>query len=222
MPFLGSGRGLTAVAAMLVASLVALPAHAQTLDTGNTAWMLTSTTLVLLMTIPGFALFYGSMVRRKNVLATAMQSFAAACLMTVLWMVRGYSLAFSDGGTFNNYIGGLLNVFLADLTKDALSGTIPESVFITFQMPFAIITPALICGAFADRMKFSALLWFLGIWMLVVYAPVCHWVWGGNFLANEGVLDFASDTVVHINSGVARLVAAIVLGRRRSARVDVR
>lgn len=220
MPSLPSRQTLSFAAATLIASLIALPAHAQTLDTGDTAWMLTSTALVLLMTIPGLALFYGGMVRRKNVLATAMQSFAATCLMTVLWMILGYSLAFSDGGSLNAYIGGLSNVFLADLTKNALTGTIPESVFMTFQMTFAIITPALICGAFADRMKFSALLWFLGIWMIVVYAPICHWVWGGGFLGEAGVLDFAGGTVVHINSGVAGLVAAIVLGRRTGYGTD--
>ncbi len=184
------------------------------LDTGDTAWMLTSTALVLLMTIPGLALFYGGMVRKKNVLATVMQSFAAACLMTVLWMVAGYSLAFSDGGGINAYVGGLSKAFLAGIDTGSLSGTIPETVFVTFQMTFAIITPALICGGFADRMKFSAMLWFLGIWMLVVYAPICHWVWGGGFLADDGVLDFAGGTVVHINAGVAGLVAAIVLGKR--------
>ena len=220
MPPLGNRRNLLAAATTLVATLFALPAFADTLDTGDTAWMLTSTALVLMMTIPGLALFYGGMVRKKNVLATAMQSFAAACLMTVLWMVLGYSLAFSDGGAFNAYIGGFSNFMLMGLTKDALSGTIPESVFMTFQMTFAIITPALICGAFADRMKFSALLWFLGIWMIVVYAPVCHWVWGGGFLGKEGVLDFAGGTVVHINSGVAGLVAAIVIGRRTGYGTD--
>ncbi|PTW63553.1 ammonium transporter [Breoghania corrubedonensis] len=220
MPPRETRRHILAAATTLVATLFAFPALADTLDTGDTAWMLTSTALVLLMTIPGLALFYGGMVRKKNVLATAMQSFAAACLMTVLWMVAGYSLAFSDGGAFNNYIGGLSNFMLAGLTKDALSGTIPESVFMTFQMTFAIITPALICGAFADRMKFSALLWFLGIWMLVVYAPVCHWVWGGGFLGGVGVLDFAGGTVVHINSGVAGLVTAIVIGRRTGYGTD--
>ncbi len=181
---------------------------------GDTAWMLMATALVLMMTIPGLALFYGGMVRKKNVLATVMQSFAVACLMTVLWMIAGYSLAFSDGGDLNAYVGGLSKMFLAGIEKDTLQGTIPESVFMTFQMTFAIITPALICGAFADRMKFSAMLVFLGVWMLVVYAPITHWVWGGGFLADEGVLDFAGGTVVHINSGVAGLVAAIVIGRR--------
>ncbi|MDA7946426.1 MAG: ammonium transporter [Hyphomicrobiaceae bacterium] len=178
--------------------------------------MLTSTALVLLMTIPGLALFYGGMVRKKNVLATIMQSFAVCCLMSVLWMVVGYSLAFTDGGSLNAYVGGLSKAFLAGVGKDTLSGTIPESVFMTFQMTFAIITPALVCGAVADRMKFSALLLFLGVWVLVVYAPITHWVWGGGFLGDDGVLDFAGGTVVHINSGVAGIVAALVLGKRRN------
>ncbi|HXF55466.1 MAG TPA: ammonium transporter [Hyphomicrobiaceae bacterium] len=208
-----------AAAGLLLAS--AMPALAQdpakpppTLDSGDTAWMLTSTALVLLMTIPGIALFYGGMVRKKNVLATVMQSFACCCLITIVWMAIGYSLAFSDGGSNNAYIGGLSKMFLAGLTKDGLQGTIPESVFMTFQMTFAIITPALICGAIADRMKFSSLLVFLALWVIVVYAPVAHWVWGGGFLSGAGVLDFAGGTVVHINSGIAGLVAAIMLGRR--------
>ena len=210
--------------AAVAAALSALPALAQeaapaaeaapALDAGDTAWMLTSTVLVLMMTIPGLALFYGGMVRKKNVLATVMQSFATACLMSVLWMVIGYSIAFGDGGALNAYVGGLEKMFLTHLTKDALSGTIPESVFMTFQMTFAIITPALICGAVADRMKFSSLLVFLALWLIFVYAPVCHWVWGGGFLGEDGVLDFAGGTVVHINSGVAGLVCALVLGRR--------
>ena len=210
--------------AAVAAALSALPALAQeaapaaeaapALDAGDTAWMLTSTVLVLMMTIPGLALFYGGMVRKKNVLATVMQSFATACLMSVLWMVIGYSIAFGDGGALNAYVGGLEKMFLTHLTKDALSGTIPESVFMTFQMTFAIITPALICGAVADRMKFSSLLVFLTLWLIFVYAPVCHWVWGGGFLGEDGVLDFAGGTVVHINSGVAGLVCALVLGRR--------
>jgi len=200
--------------ALIAAISFATPALADELNSGDTAWMLTSTVLVLLMTVPGLALFYGGMVRKKNVLATAMQSFTACALMTILWMVIGYSLAFSDGGTMNDWIGGTSNFLLLAMTKTSMTGTIPESVFMTFQMTFAIITPALICGAFADRMKFSALLWFLGVWMIVVYAPICHWVWGGGFLGGDGVLDFAGGTVVHINSGVAGLVAAIVLGRR--------
>jgi ammonium transporter, Amt family len=213
-------RPALAVLAGLLAML-AVPAGAQeaaepaaALDSGDTAWMLTATAIVLMMTIPGLALFYGGMVRKKNVLATVMQSFAACCLISILWMVAGYSIAFTDGGALQAYTGGLSQLFLAGLEKDALVGTIPESVFVTFQMTFAIITAALICGAFADRMKFSALLWFLGLWSLIVYAPIAHWVWGDGFLADAGVLDFAGGTVVHINSGVAALVAALVIGPR--------
>ena len=196
---------------------IVTPALAQDakLDTGDTAWMLTSTALVLMMTIPGLALFYAGMVRKKNVLSTVMQSFAITCLMTILWMVVGYSLAFTDGGAFNGWVGGFSKVFLTGMAVDALSGTIPESVFMVFQMTFAIITPALIAGAFADRMKFSAMLLFVGAWSIVVYAPITHWVWGGGFLADAGVLDFAGGTVVHINAGIAGLVCAIVLGKRR-------
>jgi len=192
----------------------AFAAETPKLDTGDTAWMLTSTALVLMMTIPGVAMFYGGMVRKKNVLATAMQSFAVACVMTVLWMIIGYSLAFTDGGGMNAYVGGLDKMLLRGIGVDTLSGTIPETVFMTFQMTFAIITPALITGALADRMKFSSLLVFLSLWMILVYAPITHWVWGGGFLAEAGVLDFAGGTVVHINSGVAALVGAMVLGRR--------
>ena len=206
----------TAAAAMAVLTS-SVPAFAQesNLDTGDTAWMLTATALVLLMTIPGLALFYGGMVRKKNVLSTVMQSFAVTCLMTILWMVAGYSIAFSDGGSLNPWVGGLDKAFFSGISLDDLSGTIPESVFITFQLTFAIITPALITGAFADRMKFSSMLIFLGAWSLIVYAPITHWVWGGGFLSSEGVLDFAGGTVVHINAGIAGLVAAIVLGKRR-------
>jgi len=182
-----------------------------TLSAGDTAWMLTSTALVLFMTIPGLALFYGGMVRKKNVLGTMMQSFAITCLITIIWVIIGYSLAFADG---NSLVGGLSKMFLKDMTVSGLSGTIPESVFMVFQMTFAIITPALIAGAFADRMKFSAMLWFMGIWSIVVYSPITHWVWGGGWLGNMGVLDFAGGTVVHINAGVAGLVAALVLGKR--------
>ena len=185
-----------------------------TINAGDTAWMLTSTALVLFMTIPGLALFYGGMVRKKNVLATVMQSFAITCLMTIIWMIVGYSLAFTDGGPMNAYIGGLSKFFLAGMGVGAISYTIPESVFMMFQMTFAIITPALIAGAFADRMKFSAMLWFMGLWSIFVYAPITHWVWGGGFLGSMGVLDFAGGTVVHINAGVAGLVCALVLGKR--------
>ena len=184
-------------------------------DSGDTAWMLTSMALVLMMTIPGLALFYGGMVRKKNVLATVMQSFAITCLVTVLWMVIGYSWAFTDGG---DYLGGNSRFLLIGMGTDVVSplaATIPESVFMAFQMTFAIITPALICGAFADRMKFSAMCWFMGLWSLFVYSPIAHWVWGGGWLGGLGVLDFAGGTVVHINAGVAGLMCALVLGKRK-------
>lgn len=203
-----------AVASVLFVTLAHAQDAAAVADTGDTAWMLTSTLLVLLMTIPGVALFYGGMVRGKNVLATTMQSFAIACLASVLWMVAGYSLAFSDGGSANAFIGGLSKAFFAGVTPASLTGTIPEYVFITFQMTFAIITPALIAGAFAERMKFSALLIFTILWLFIVYVPVAHWVWGGGFLGGDGVLDFAGGTVVHINSGIAGLVVALMLGKR--------
>jgi Amt family ammonium transporter len=196
-------------------------AAASTINSGDTAWMLTSTALVLMMTIPGLALFYGGMVRKMNVLATVMQSFAITCLVTVLWMIVSYSLAFTDG---NPFFGGFSRVLLDGMTIDSvndLAKTIPESVYMCFQMTFAIITPALICGAFADRMKFSALLWFIGLWAVLVYAPIAHWVWGpGGFLNDAGILDFAGGTVVHINSGVAGLMAALVLGKRRGYRTE--
>jgi Amt family ammonium transporter len=207
---------LPALAALLATSGAALAQAAAPpmIDRGDTAWMLTSTALVLLMTIPGLALFYGGMVRKKNVLATVMQSFTITCLVTIIWMVIGYSLAFRDGGAFQAYIGGLDRFFLAGMGVDAISLTIPESVFMMFQMTFAIITPALVAGAFADRMKFSAMLWFIGLWSIFVYSPIAHWVWGGGFLGAMGVLDFAGGTVVHINAGVAGLVCALVLGKR--------
>ncbi|WP_412033386.1 ammonium transporter [Mesorhizobium sp. CA8] len=200
------------------ATAAAPAAPAAALDTGNTAWMLTSTALVLMMTIPGLALFYGGMVRKKNVLATIMQSFAITCLVTVLWFMFGYSLAFSDGGATNAYLGGFSKFFHHGITVSTLwapgVANIPEFVFSMFQMTFAIITPALIAGAFAERMKFSALLIFMGLWLVFVYAPIAHWVWGGGFLGSAGVLDFAGGTVVHINAGVAGLVCALVLGKR--------
>jgi Amt family ammonium transporter len=202
--------------AMLAACLAA-PAWAQepTLDRGDTAWMLTSTALVLMMTIPGLALFYGGMVRKMNVLATIMQSFLVTCLVTVLWMIVGYSLAFTEG---NPYFGGLSRFFLAGMgttSTNGLAPTIPESVYMTFQMTFAIITPALIAGSFADRMKFSALVWFMGLWLVLIYSPIAHMVWGpGGWLGGSGVLDYAGGTVVHINAGVAGLVCALVMGKR--------
>jgi Amt family ammonium transporter len=184
------------------------------LDTGDTAWMLTSTALVLMMTIPGLALFYGGMVRKKSGLAVVMQAFAITCLVTIVWMVAGYSLAFTDGGAMNAYVGGLSKAMLEGVGKDAMSGTIPETVFFTFQLTFAIITPVLIIGAYVDRVKFSAVALFMVLWSLIVYSPITHWVWGGGFLADAGVLDFAGGTVVHINAGIAGLVFAIFAGKR--------
>ena len=188
-----------------------------TLSAGDTAWMLTATALVLLMTIPGLSLFYAGMVRSKNVLSVLMQCFAITGLMSIIWVVYGYSLAFSDGGSMNDWIGGLDNFMLLNLTVDSLSGTIPETVFMTFQMTFFIITPALIVGAFAERMKFSAILWFMTVWGTIVYLPICHWVWGGGWLSQmtPGPLDFAGGTVVHINAAVAGLVASIMVGKRK-------
>jgi Amt family ammonium transporter len=186
-----------------------------TLNSGDTAWMLTSTLLVLMMTIPGLSLFYAGMVRSKNALSVMMQCFAITCLVTLIWVLYGYSMAFGDGGSMNSFVGGMGKAFMAGVGVDTLSGTIPETVFSMFQLTFAIITPALIVGAFAERMKFSAMLWFMGIWVTVVYFPVCHWVWGGGWLADKGVLDFAGGTVVHINAGVAALMAALVMGKRK-------
>ena len=184
------------------------------MNTGDTAWMLTSTCLVLLMTVPGVALLYGGMVSKKNIISTITQTFMITCLVTLLWFIVGYSLSFSEG-SFNVFVGGFSNLFLKDVGVESLSGTIPETVFVVFQLTFAIITAALICGAVAERMNFLALLIFIAIWILLVYAPICHMVWGGGLLASLGVLDFAGGTVVHINCGVAGLVAAIVLGSRK-------
>ena len=181
------------------------------LNSGDTAWILISTALVLLMTIPGLALFYGGMVRKKNVLSTMAHSLVAAGVVSIVWVVIGYSLAFGSG---NAFIGGLDKVMLSGINLDALTGTIPEILFVLFQMSFAIITVAIISGSVAERMKFSAFVSFITIWVVVVYAPIAHWVWGGGWLMNQGALDFAGGTVVHINSGVAGLVAAYMLGSR--------
>ena len=188
-------------------------AQGDTLDSGDTAWMLTSSILVLFMTIPGLSLFYAGLVRAKNVLSVMMQCFAITCMVTILWTIYLYGLAFGDGGALNAFVGGG-KILLFDVGVSSVSGTIPETVFQMFQLTFAIITPALIVGAFAERMKFSAMLWFMGIWVTVVYAPVAHWVWGGGWLGSMGVLDFAGGTVVHINAGIAALVLCIVLGKR--------
>ncbi len=209
---------------MLVLGLPDLAlADGHELNGSDTAWLLTSTALVLFMTIPGLALFYGGLVRAKNVLSVLMQCFALTAILSVVWVIIGYSLAFNTNGmtagttNFNSFIGGLGTAFLSGVTADSLSGTIPETVFITFQMTFFIITPALIVGAFAERMKFSAVLLFSVLWGIFVYAPICHMTWGGDgsFFGDMGVLDFAGGLVVHINAGVAALVACIVIGKRQ-------
>lgn len=204
-------KGLIAVISLMFLPVVA---QAEGSDSGDTAWILTSTALVLFMTLPGLALFYGGLVRAKNVLSVLMQCFVIACVVSIIWVVYGYSLSFGDGGSMNAWIGGLDNAFLANVTRDSLSGTLPESAFVMFQMTFAIITPALIIGGFAERIKFSAMLLFSVLWVTVVYFPICHWVWGGGWLADKGLLDFAGGTVVHITAGVAALVSAMVLGNR--------
>ena len=200
---------------VIVAPFVALPASAEGLDTGDTAWMLTSTVLVLFMTLPGLALFYGGLVRSRNVLSVLMQCFAIACVASILWVIVGYTMAFGPDG--NSFVGGFSNVMLAAVGKDSLSGTYPETVFIMFQMTFAIITPALIIGGFAERMRFSAMIIFSAAWLILVYAPVCYWVWGDGWLAQRefAFMDFAGGGVVHINAGIAALVAALVLGKRK-------
>ena len=209
---------------MLVLGLPDLAlADGHELNGSDTAWLLTSTALVLFMTIPGLALFYGGLVRTKNVLSVLMQCFALTAILSVVWVIIGYSLAFNTNGmeagltNLNSFIGGLGTAFLSGVTADSLSGTIPETVFITFQMTFFIITPALIVGAFAERMKFSAVLLFSVLWGILVYAPICHMTWGGDgsFFGDMGVLDFAGGLVVHINAGIAALVACIVIGKRQ-------
>ena len=200
---------------LIAASLVASPVFAadSAIDSGDTAWILTATALVLLMTLPGLALFYAGLVQSKNIVSVLMHHFAIAALMSVLWVIAGYSLAFSgDGG----WVGDLANSFMSNITLDSASGTIPESVFAAFQMTFAIITPALIIGAYVERMKFAAILLFSAVWLLTVYAPVTHWVWGGGIMAEWGVLDFAGGIVVHATAGTAALVCALVVGKRRS------
>ena len=209
------------LAALLPAMCLSTAALAATpkFDSGDTAWMLTSSALVLMMTIPGLALFYGGMVRKKNVLATLAQSFGATCIITVLWMVIGYSLSFTSNANSwtNQFIGSFDQFLLGKMTVNAVSPlatTIPETVYMFFQMTFAIITPALIAGALADRMKFSAFMWFMALWLLLVYCPIAHWVWGGGWLGTLGALDFAGGTVVHLNAGTAALVTCLMLGKR--------
>ena len=197
---------------LAVALLLPCSAFAQeTADSGDTAWILTSTALVLFMTLPGLSFFYGGLVRSKNVLSVLMQCFAIACGASLIWLIAGYSLAFTEG---NSFIGDLSKVFLDGVTKDSLSGTIPEPLFFMFQLTFAVITPALMVGGFAERIKFSSVLIFALVWLVLVYLPVCHWVWGGGWLAEMGLLDFAGGTVVHITAGVGALVAALVIGNR--------
>ena len=198
----------------LVLYWIAFPVSAEGLDGGDTAWIMTSTALVLFMTIPGLSLFYAGLVRSRNVLSVLMQCFTITCLMSVLWLVVGYSLAFGDGGSLNQFIGGLGNFLMGGIQEETLSGSIPESNFALFQMTFAIITPALIVGGFAERMRFSAVVIFSAAWLILVYAPVCHWVWGGGWLGDMGLMDFAGGTVVHVTAGVAAIVIAMVIGNR--------
>ena len=186
----------------------------EAINGANTSWILTSTALVLFMTIPGLALFYSGLVRHKNVLSVLMQCFTITCLVSILWMVFVYGLAFGDGGSANSVVGGG-KLFMDGIGLNSVSGDIPETVFFMFQMTFAIITPALIVGGFAERMKFSAVIWFTALWLALVYAPICHWVWGGGWLSDRGFMDFAGGSVVHINAGVAAVVAAVYIGRRR-------
>ncbi|MDP9541409.1 ammonium transporter [Pseudomonas putida] len=218
--------GLGALLSLVMPGLALAEEAAPALNSGDTAWMLTATALVLFMTIPGLALFYGGMVRSKNVLSVMMQCFAITGLMSILWVVYGYSMAFDTTGmekgvlNFNSFVGGFSKAFLSGVTPENLTSAtalFPEAVFITFQMTFAIITPALIVGAFAERMKFSAMLVFMGIWFTLVYAPIAHMVWSGDgaLMWDWGVLDFAGGTVVHINAGIAGLVCCLVLGKRK-------
>ena len=217
-----AGIGAAVTAAALLSTIgVAFAAAApkDPLNSGDTAWMITSSALVLMMTIPGLGLFYAGMVRKKNVLATLAQSFGATCIITVLWMIIGYSIAFTNNpsASTNQFIGGFNYLFLRPMGLNAVSslaGTIPESVYMFFQMTFAIITPALIAGALADRMKFSAFLWFMALWLILVYCPIAHWVWGGGWLGTMGALDYAGGTVVHLNAGTAGLITCLVLGKR--------
>ena len=205
-------KPLAAAAAIsLLAPVAAGEELASGLDTGTTAWMLMAAVLGLMMTVPGIAMFYGGMVRRKNMLSIAGQCFAICCLVSVAWTMVGYSLAFSGK---NPYIGNFDLLLLTNLDLESLRGTFPESLYIVFQLGFAVVAGALITGAVADRMKFSAMLWFIGLWSIVVYAPVVHWIWGGGWLKDEGVLDYAGGTIVHINAGVAGLVACLIVGKR--------
>ncbi len=208
-------KNIKNLAVVMAALLVSATASADEINGADTAWMLTSTALVLFMTIPGLSLFYGGLVRSKNVLSVLMQCFAITCLASIIWFAFGYSLAFGDGGSMNAWIGNLDNILMGNIKEDTMAGDIPESVFALFQMTFAVITPALIVGAFAERMRFSAMLLFSALWLVAVYSPITHWVWGGGWLGEMGLLDFAGGTVVHITAGVGALVAALVLGNRK-------
>ena len=211
-----SGHASRMFIAVTLPFLISTPALADDFSGADTAWMLTSTALVLFMTIPGLSLFYAGLVRVKNVLSVLMQCFALTALMSVLWFVMGYTLAFGSSGVEQGpWIGDLGNLFLAKVTMDSMSGTIPETLFVMFQLTFAVITPALIVGGFAERMRFSAMLIFCSLWLVLVYAPICHWVWGGGWLGNMGLQDFAGGSVVHITAGVAALIAATSMGGRR-------
>ena len=203
------------IAVITIATLLSSTAVADELNAANTAWILTSTALVLFMTIPGLSLFYGGLVRSRNVLSVLMQCFSITCMASLIWLIAGYSLAFGDGGSANAVIGNLDNLLMGKIAEDSMAGDIPESVFAMFQMTFAVITPALIVGAFAERMRFGAMMLFSALWLLAVYVPITHWVWGGGWLGEMGLLDFAGGTVVHITAGVGALVAALVIGNRR-------
>ncbi len=208
-------HGFGSAVLLLVQAPLALAAEPPKLDGANTAWMLVSATLVLFMTLPGLALFYGGLVRTKNVLSVLMQCFAITCVVTLAWVIVGYSIAFGDCGAANAWWGGLGKALIAGIGVNTVKGSIPETVFAMYQMTFAIITPALVVGAYAERVRFSGMLFFSVLWLLLVYVPVAHWVWGGGWLARMGVMDFAGGTVVHANAGMAALVCALVLGRRR-------
>ena len=211
-----SGHASRIFIALTLPLFISSPALADDFSGADTAWMLTSTALVLFMTIPGLSLFYAGLVRVKNVLSVLMQCFALTALMSVLWFIVGYTLAFGSSGVEQGpWIGDLGNLFLAKVTMDSMSGSIPETLFVMFQLTFAVITPALIVGGFAERMRFSAMLIFSSLWLVLVYAPICHWVWGGGWLGDMGLQDFAGGSVVHITAGVAALIAATSMGGRR-------
>jgi Amt family ammonium transporter len=208
-------RRIAALALSLCASGTAAAQPAVAASSADTAWLLTATALVLFMTLPGLALFYAGLVRGKNALSILIQCFAISAVVSVLWVAVGYALAFGDGGAAQDLIGGLAKVWLRGVWRNSTTGTLPESVFLMFQMTFAIITPALIIGGFAERVRFSAVLWFTALWLLLVYVPVVHWIWGGGWLARLGVMDFAGGIVVHVNAGVGALVCALTIGQRR-------